>query len=98
MHTPVQFAHPLYRAAVYDDLSPTRRQSLHHAAAHVLARCRAAHQVAAADEAMTAWPATSAAALRELERGAVALAATYLLWAWPSAPRRRAAPACSRWA
>ena len=32
IHTPVQFAHPLYRAAVYDDLSPTRRQALHHAA------------------------------------------------------------------
>ena len=51
MHTPVQFTHPLYRAAVYDDLSPTRRQALHHAAAQVLdAGAALAHRVAAADQ------------------------------------------------
>lgn len=55
MHTPVQFAHPLYRAAVYDDLSPTRRQALHHAAAQVLdASAALVHRVAAADQSMTA--------------------------------------------
>ena len=29
----IAFVHPLYRAAVYADLSPTRRQALHRAAA-----------------------------------------------------------------
>ena len=90
MHTPVQFTHPLYRAAVYDDLSPTRRQALHHAAAHVLdAGAALAHRVAAADQVDDRLAGdVEAAALRELERGAVAVAATYLLWAWPlsSAP------------
>jgi DNA-binding CsgD family transcriptional regulator len=90
MHTPVQFTHPLYRAAVYDDLSPTRRQALHHAAAQVLdAGAALAHRVAAADQVDDRLADdVEAAALRELERGAVALAATYLLWAWPlsSAP------------
>ena len=85
MHTPVQFAHPLYRAAVYDDLSPTRRQALHHAAARVLdAGPALAHRVAAADQVDDRLAGdVEAAALRELEQGAVALAATYLLWAWP---------------
>jgi DNA-binding CsgD family transcriptional regulator len=90
MHTPVQFTHPLYRAAVYDDLSPTRRQALHHAAAQVLdAGAALAHRVAAADQVDDRLAGdVEAAALRELERGAVAVAATYLLWAWPlsSAP------------
>ena len=90
IHTPVQFAHPLYRAAVYDDLSPTRRQALHHAAAQVLdAGAALAHRVAAADQVDDRLADdVEAAALRELEQGAVALAATHLLWAWPlsSAP------------
>ena len=90
MHTPVRFTHPLYRAAVYDDLSPTRRQALHYAAAQVLdAGAALAHRVAAADQVDDRLADdVEAAALRELERGAVALAATYLLWAWPlsSAP------------
>ena len=90
MHTPVQFTHPLYRAAVYDDLSPTRRQALHHAAAQVLgAGAALAHRVAAADQVDDRLADdVEAAALRQLERGTVALAATYLLWAWPlsSAP------------
>ena len=90
IHTPVQFTHPLYRAAVYDDLSPTRRQALHHAAAQVLdAGAALAHRVAAADQVDDRLAGdVEAAALRELERGAVAAAATYLLWAWPlsSAP------------
>ena len=30
---PVEFAHPLYREAVYQDLSPTRRRDLHRAVA-----------------------------------------------------------------
>jgi predicted ATPase len=36
--TPIDFVHPLYRLAVYDDLSPTRRQLLHRAAAGNLGR------------------------------------------------------------
>jgi DNA-binding CsgD family transcriptional regulator len=83
--TPVQFAHPLYRAAVYDDLSPTRRQALHRAAAQVLdAGAALRHRVAACDHADDRLAdEAEAAACREAERGAVALAATYLLWAAP---------------
>ena len=33
---PVEFAHPLYRQAVYQDLSPTRRRDLHRAVAGAL--------------------------------------------------------------
>jgi DNA-binding CsgD family transcriptional regulator len=80
---PVQFAHPLYRTAVYDDLSPTRRQALHQAAAQVLDGAAAlAHRVAAADSVDDALAdETSVAALHETEKGARALAATYFLWA-----------------
>lgn len=81
--TPVEFSHPLYRTAVYDDLSPTRRQQLHHAAAQVLEGEPAlAHQVAAADaldETLAAEVAEASASHRE--RGALGQAATYLLWA-----------------
>ncbi len=93
MHTPVQFTHPLYRAAVYNDLSPIRRQALHRAAAQVLdAGAALAHRVAAADQVDDQLADdVEAAAQRELERGAMAVAATYLLWAWPlsSAPDQR---------
>jgi hypothetical protein len=42
------FAHPLYRAAIYADLSPTRRRRLHALAADVVeGRARLAHRVAA---------------------------------------------------
>ena len=47
---PVAFGHPLYRAALYRDLSPARRRSLHAAAAQMLdAGSSLAHRVAAAD-------------------------------------------------
>ena len=47
---PVEFAHPLYREAVYQDLSPTRRRDLHRAVAGVLTPASVlAHRVAAAD-------------------------------------------------
>ena len=43
------FSHPLYRAAIYADLSPARRRELHARAAEVVAgRARLAHQAAAA--------------------------------------------------
>ncbi len=51
-NTPIDFVHPLYRLAVYDDLSPTRRQALHRAAADNLGRVAGwPHRVAAADSA-----------------------------------------------
>ena len=60
------------------------------AAAQVLdAGAALAHRVAAADQVDDRLADdVEAAALRELEQGAVALAATHLLWAWPlsSAP------------
>jgi DNA-binding CsgD family transcriptional regulator len=44
----LSFSHPLYRAAIYDDLSPTNRRRLHERAAeHVAGRARLAHRVAA---------------------------------------------------
>jgi len=52
------FTHPLYRAAIYADLSPTSRKELHARAAAVVAgRARLAHRVAASlgpDEALAA--------------------------------------------
>ena len=48
--SPVEFVHPLYRQAVYEDLSPSRRRDLHHAAAQVTSpSVSLAHRVAAAD-------------------------------------------------
>ena len=47
---PVAFGHPLYRAALYRDLSPARRRSCMRAAAQMLdAGSSLAHRVAAAD-------------------------------------------------
>jgi DNA-binding CsgD family transcriptional regulator len=47
--TPVHFTHPLYRSAVYGDLAPLRKRSLHAAAATVSDRHSSlAHRVAAA--------------------------------------------------
>jgi len=50
------FSHPLYRAAIYADLSPARRRELHARAAQVVeGRARLAHRTAAAlgpDEAL----------------------------------------------
>jgi DNA-binding CsgD family transcriptional regulator len=52
------FTHPLYRAAIYADLSPTNRRRLHARAADVsVGRARLAHRVAAAlgaDDALAA--------------------------------------------
>jgi DNA-binding CsgD family transcriptional regulator len=81
--TPVHYAHPLYRRAVYDDLSPTRRQSLHRSAAESLdAGAALAHRVAAADGVDDDLAGElRKAALAEIDKGARALAAAYLLWA-----------------
>lgn len=88
--TPVEFVHPLYRLAVYDDLSPTRRQRLHRAAADQLGRVAGRpHRVAAADTVDDALAdELDSGAREELARGAAAVAARYLLWAAPLTSRR----------
>ena len=88
--TPVEYVHPLYRVAVYEDLSPVRRQELHRMAAGVLEPGAAlAHRVAAADTADDGLAGELAeAAGRELGQGAVDLAVRYLLWASPLSSRR----------
>jgi DNA-binding CsgD family transcriptional regulator len=47
----LDFTHPIYRAAVYRDLAPSRRQELHRAAADVIGGRALAHRVAATDTA-----------------------------------------------
>ena len=71
---PVEFAHPLYRQAVYHDLSPTRRRDLHRAVAGVLTPATVlAHRVAAADGADAALAdELEAAARQELTSGGAA--------------------------
>jgi DNA-binding CsgD family transcriptional regulator/tetratricopeptide (TPR) repeat protein len=79
----VTFGHPLYGAALYRDLSPTRRRSLHRAAAQIVgAGSSLAHRVAAADGVDDSLAADLAdTARREEHRGARNLAARYLMWA-----------------
>jgi ATP/maltotriose-dependent transcriptional regulator MalT len=81
--TPAGFAHPLYRAALYADLAPTRRRELHRAAAESLDAASALrHRVAAADgiDDGLARDLDESAAGRT-SQGARSVAATYLLWA-----------------
>jgi hypothetical protein len=80
---PVEFAHPLYRQAVYEDLSPTRRRDLHRVVAEVLTPATVlAHRVAAADGVDDGLADDlEAAARRELDAGTAALGARDLLWA-----------------
>jgi len=81
--TPAGFAHPLYQVAVYDDLSPTRRQALHRAAAGQTSGTAAlTHRMAAADATDDALAAEAEESARaELARGAKGAAAARLLWA-----------------
>ncbi len=81
--TVVGFAHPLFRTALYEDLSPTRRQALHRSAAAVLGPGEALeHRLAAADTPDRELAEDlAAAAAREAERGARSLAARHLLGA-----------------
>jgi DNA-binding CsgD family transcriptional regulator len=71
------FAHPLYRAAIYADLSPTNRRRLHSRAADVVeGRAGLAHRVAAAlgaDDAL-AEELESTAAISDADGDAVAAA------------------------
>ncbi|AYG03757.1 helix-turn-helix transcriptional regulator [Gryllotalpicola protaetiae] len=79
----VGFAHPLLRAAVYNDLPPLRRQRLHLAAAEELGAADGlAHRVAAVDGADDAL-ADELVAEAERERAvdAAGSAARLLLWA-----------------
>ncbi len=91
--TPVELSHPLYRAAVYEDLSPSRRRDLHLAAAAVTRWGTSwAHRVAAADTSDEDLAVELEVGARyELGRGDLSLAATYLSWASTvSAARERA--------
>ena len=83
VQTPIQFSHPLYRTAVYEDLSPTSRQSLHKKAAELPGeRNVLAHRVAAVAgvDSQLAGELVDIAT-REERAGARAQAATYLIWA-----------------
>jgi len=92
----LRFTHPLYRAALVADLSPTRSRALHRAAAGVLGGREAlAHRVAAADGADAALAADlTAEAEREVDRGSRRQAARYLLWASSVEPVRQQAERC----
>ena len=81
--TPAGFAHPLYRAALYADLAPTRRRELHRAAAGFLDAASALrHRVAAAEgiDDDLARDLDESAADRA-SKAARSVAAGYLLWA-----------------
>jgi DNA-binding CsgD family transcriptional regulator/tetratricopeptide (TPR) repeat protein len=78
---PVEYSHPLYRTAVYEDLPATRRQQLHLAAAGVVsAELALEHRIAATDGIDEVLAAEVAhAAVRFAAAGAPHQAATYLL-------------------
>ncbi len=78
-----EFAHPLYRQALYQDLSPVARQRLHRGAAAALPGATAlAHRVAAADgpddDLADELEATGR---QEIEARAASIGARHLLWA-----------------
>jgi ATP/maltotriose-dependent transcriptional regulator MalT len=81
--SPVEFTHPLYRQAIYDDLAPTRRRDLHRSAAQILTPAAVlAHRVAATDGAdEDLADELEQAAATERAAGEPALAARNLLWA-----------------
>jgi DNA-binding CsgD family transcriptional regulator/tetratricopeptide (TPR) repeat protein len=79
--TPIAFDHPLYRAAVYANLSPSRRRQLHLRAAEVAdPETSLVHLVAAADQPDAKLAARLvAAAEAATSAGNLILAASYLL-------------------
>lgn len=81
--TEVTFPHPLVRAAIYDDLSPTRRRDLHLACARLTAGSVAlSHRAAAspgADDRLAAELVHAAEA--EIARGELTLGVDHLLLA-----------------
>ncbi len=82
--SPVEFAHPLYRQAIYEDLSPSRRRDLHRAAARATNSAQAlAHRVAAADGADEMLAVElEAKARQELKSGMKLEAGRTFQWAW----------------
>jgi DNA-binding CsgD family transcriptional regulator len=86
----VTFPHPLVRAAVYDDLSPSRRRGLHTACAALTSGSASLpHRVAASPGADDALAAELAAAGEDqVAGGALAAGAEQLLWAWRIAASR----------
>ncbi len=80
--TPVEYVHPLYSTAVYEDLSPTRRQELHRAAAAVVEQGAAMeHRFRAADTFDDDLAAQlDGAAAGKTADGELGTAATYMLW------------------
>lgn len=89
----LEYAHPLYRAAVYADLAPSRRQELHRRAADLAGGQTAlAHLVAAAtapDDVLA--DQAEEAARAEVARRRPTVAARYLLWATELSSRPEAA-------
>ena len=79
--TPVELTHPLFRMAIYDDLSPTFRRRYHLAAAALAdAPTALEHRVAAADGPDDDLAAALADAARDRQRGgALSSAAAYFL-------------------
>jgi DNA-binding CsgD family transcriptional regulator len=81
--TPIEYAHPLYRVAIYEDLSPSFRHDLHVAAANMLEPSEAlAHRVAASgpgDQQLIDDLVTQARSKED--RREFALSAKYWLWA-----------------
>ena len=79
----LSFTHPLYRAAIYTDLSPTRRQMLHARAAEaVVGHARLLHRIAAcagADDALASE--VEGVALKSLATGDLGASA----WAFEQA-------------
>jgi DNA-binding CsgD family transcriptional regulator len=87
---PVEFAHPLYRQAVYEDLPPSRRRDLHRAAAAMSgAEAALSHRVAAADGVDEDFAGELEARARQhLELGLNAEAARTFRWASSLSPGR----------
>jgi len=79
----LEFAHPLYRTAVYADMPPSLRQELHRRAADAAGGAPAlGHRVAAADSADDDLAAElELAAQAEAASRFLGRAASYLLWA-----------------
>jgi len=80
--TPIELTHPLFRTAIYDDLSPTTRRRLHLAAAEVSDDATAlVHRVSAADNSDDVLADKLATAGGEVaSRLPIATRVQYLLW------------------
>jgi DNA-binding CsgD family transcriptional regulator len=90
--TPIEFVHPLYRSAVYEDLSPSVRRDLHRAAALALdADAALVHRVAAAGPGDTGLVDDLVEAARRHEAtGALGMAGRE--WQWVASLNAEAGP------